>query len=39
MSNRGFGTVWGDGSQFGGFMDKGDAQMGEAMKAAGLSKA
>lgn len=39
MSNRGFGTVWGDGSQFGSFMDKGDAQMGEAMKAAGLSKA
>jgi tripartite-type tricarboxylate transporter receptor subunit TctC len=39
MSNRGFGTVWGDGGQFGSFMDKGDAQMGEAMKAAGLSKA
>jgi tripartite-type tricarboxylate transporter receptor subunit TctC len=39
MSNRGFGTVWGDGSQFGSFMDKGDAQMGEAMRAAGLSKA
>ncbi|WLA59299.1 tripartite tricarboxylate transporter substrate binding protein [Bradyrhizobium diazoefficiens] len=39
MSNRGFGTVWGDAGQFAGFMDKGDAQMGEAMKAAGLSKA
>lgn len=39
MSNRGFGTVWGDGGQFGSFMDKGDAQMGEAMKAAGLTKA
>ncbi|MCJ9705033.1 tripartite tricarboxylate transporter substrate binding protein [Bradyrhizobium sp. SHOUNA76] len=39
MSNRGFGTVWGDATQFAGFMDKGDAQMGEAMKAAGLSKA
>ena len=39
MSNRGFGTVWGDATQFAGFMDKGDAQMGTAMKAAGLSKA
>lgn len=39
MSNRGFGTVWGDGNEFGNFMDKGDAQMGIAMKAAGLSKA
>jgi tripartite-type tricarboxylate transporter receptor subunit TctC len=39
MSNRGFGTVWGDGAEFATFMDKGDAQMGEAMKAAGLSKA
>ncbi|MGX1170231.1 tripartite-type tricarboxylate transporter receptor subunit TctC [Bradyrhizobium sp. USDA 372] len=39
MSNRGFGTVWGDAAHFAGFMDKGDAQMGEAMKAAGLSKA
>ncbi|MCK1742760.1 tripartite tricarboxylate transporter substrate binding protein [Bradyrhizobium sp. 139] len=39
MSNRGFGTVWGDGKEFGSFMDKGDAQMGTAMKAAGLSKA
>ena len=39
MSNRGFGTVWGDAPEFAAFMDKGDAQMGEAMKAAGLSKA
>ncbi|MBR0817118.1 tripartite tricarboxylate transporter substrate binding protein [Bradyrhizobium liaoningense] len=39
MSNRGFGTVWGDGGEFASFMDKGDAQMGTAMKAAGLSKA
>ena len=39
MSNRGFGTVWGDAGQFGSFMDKDDAQMGEAMKAAGLAKA
>src|SRR6187431_3390714 len=38
-SNRGFGTVWGDAAQFETFMDKGDAQMGVAMKAAGLSKA
>ena len=38
MTNRGFGTVWGDASHFAGFMDKGDAQMGVAMKAAGLSK-
>ena len=39
MSNRGFGTVWGDATEFATFMDKGDAQMGVAMKAAGLSKA
>src|SRR3954471_23188072 len=39
MSNRGFGTVWGDAAQFTEFMGKGDAQMGVAMKAAGLSKA
>jgi tripartite-type tricarboxylate transporter receptor subunit TctC len=38
MTNRGFGTVWGDASQFASFMDKGDAQMGDAMKAAGLAK-
>jgi tripartite-type tricarboxylate transporter receptor subunit TctC len=39
MSNRGFGTVWGNAAEFATFMDKGDAQMGDAMKAAGLSKA
>ena len=39
MSNRGFGTVWGDAGEFATFMDKGDAQMGDAMKAAGLAKA
>ena len=39
MSNRGFGTIWGDAGEFTSFMDKGDAQMGEAMKAAGLAKA
>ena len=38
MSNRGFGVVWGDAAQFASFMDKGDAQMGDAMKAAGLAK-
>jgi tripartite-type tricarboxylate transporter receptor subunit TctC len=39
MANRGFGAVWGDAGEFTAFMDKGDAQMGEAMKAAGLAKA
>src|SRR5262247_438581 len=39
MANRGFGTVWGNASEFAAFMDKGDAAMGVAMKAAGLSKA
>ncbi len=38
MSNRGFGVVWGDAGQFASFMEKGDAQMGDAMKAAGLAK-
>ena len=38
MSNRGFGVVWGDAAEFASFMDKGDAQMGDAMKAAGLAK-
>jgi tripartite-type tricarboxylate transporter receptor subunit TctC len=38
MGNRGFGTIWGDAAEMAAFMDKGDAQMGEAMKAAGLSK-
>ncbi len=39
MSSRGFGTVWGGAKEFAAFMDKGDAQMGAAMKAAGLAKA
>ena len=39
MSNRGFGVVWGDAAEFAKFMDAGDAQMGGAMKAAGLAKA
>src|ERR1043166_3263239 len=39
MSNRGFGTVWGDAAEFAKFMDEGDAKMGDAMKAAGLAKA
>jgi tripartite-type tricarboxylate transporter receptor subunit TctC len=39
MSNRGFGMVWGDAAEFAKFMDVGDAQMGDAMKAAGLAKA
>jgi tripartite-type tricarboxylate transporter receptor subunit TctC len=39
MANRGFGSVWGDAGEFAAFMDKGDAQMGDAMKAAGLAKA
>ncbi|TKW76385.1 MAG: tripartite tricarboxylate transporter substrate binding protein, partial [Bradyrhizobium icense] len=39
MSNRGFGTVWGNATEFAAFMDKGDAAMGVAMKAAGLAKA
>ncbi|MCC7345934.1 MAG: tripartite tricarboxylate transporter substrate binding protein [Variibacter sp.] len=38
MASRGFGVIWGDAKEFAGFMDKGDAQMGEAMKAAGLAK-
>src|SRR4030095_420191 len=39
MTNRGFGTVWGNAAEFASFMDKGDAAMGVAMKAAGLAKA
>jgi tripartite-type tricarboxylate transporter receptor subunit TctC len=39
MSARGFGTVWGDATQFASFMDNGNKQMGVAMKAAGLAKA
>jgi tripartite-type tricarboxylate transporter receptor subunit TctC len=35
---RGFGVVWNDASGYAAFMDKSDAQMGEAMKAAGIAK-
>ena len=38
MSSRGFGTVWADASGYAAFMDKSDAQMGTAMKAAGIAK-
>ncbi len=39
MSSRGFGVKWADAQGFATFMDAGDAQMGTAMKAAGLAKA
>jgi tripartite-type tricarboxylate transporter receptor subunit TctC len=39
MSSRGFGTKWADQQGFAQFMDTSDAQMGTAMKAAGLAKA
>lgn len=39
MSARGFGVVWADAAGFATFMDNGDKQMGQAMKAAGLAKA
>jgi tripartite-type tricarboxylate transporter receptor subunit TctC len=39
MSSRGFGVVWNDASGYAAFMDKSDAQMGAAMKAAGIAKA
>jgi len=38
MTSRSFGTVWVDAGQFAAFMDKGDAEMGAAMKAAGLAR-
>ena len=38
MTSRGFGVRWADAQGFGQFMDAGDAQMGQAMKAAGLAK-
>jgi tripartite-type tricarboxylate transporter receptor subunit TctC len=38
MANRGFGVRWADGPGFAAFMEKGDAAMGVAMKAAGLAK-
>lgn len=39
MSSRGFGVVWSDAAGFAKFMDEGNKQMGQAMKAAGLAKA
>lgn len=39
MNNRGFGMIWADAAGFEKFMDAGDKQMGEAMRAAGLAKA
>jgi hypothetical protein len=39
MSSRGFAIKWADAKGYAAFMDKSDAQMGDAMKAAGLSKA
>jgi tripartite-type tricarboxylate transporter receptor subunit TctC len=38
MSSRGFGTLWSDAAGYAAFMDKSDAQMGTAMKAAGIAK-
>jgi tripartite-type tricarboxylate transporter receptor subunit TctC len=38
MSSRGFGVKWADQQGFAQFMDASDAQMGTAMKAAGLAK-
>lgn len=39
MNSRGFGMIWSDAAGFDKFMEAGDKQMGEAMKAAGLAKA
>jgi tripartite-type tricarboxylate transporter receptor subunit TctC len=38
MSSRGFNIVWNDAGGYAAFMDKSDAQMGAAMKAAGIAK-
>jgi tripartite-type tricarboxylate transporter receptor subunit TctC len=38
MAARGFGTVWGDATQFASFMAAGDRAMGEAMRGAGLAR-
>ena len=38
MSNRGFHTAWAAGKDYGAYMAKGDADMGVAMKSAGLVK-
>src|SRR5829696_8395790 len=37
MASRGFGTKWADAAGYASFMDAGDKQMGEAMRAAGLA--
>jgi len=39
MNARGFGMVWGDPAEFARFMERGDAAMGAAMRAAGLARA
>jgi tripartite-type tricarboxylate transporter receptor subunit TctC len=38
MTNRNFGMSWAAGPEFGAFMVKSDAAMGESMKSAGLAK-
>ncbi len=38
MAQRGFGTLWGTGAEFAGFMAKGDADMKAVMTAVGLAK-
>lgn len=38
MKARGFGTVWGGPSDFAAFMERANAGMGEAMRAAGLAR-
>jgi tripartite-type tricarboxylate transporter receptor subunit TctC len=38
MANRGFGIAYADGPAFGAFMDKGDADMGQTLKALGMAK-
>jgi tripartite-type tricarboxylate transporter receptor subunit TctC len=38
MSSRGFAIKWADAKGYAEFMDKSDAQMGDAMKAAGLAR-
>lgn len=39
MARRGFGTVWRDAAGFAAFMDEANVQMGQAIKAAGFSRA
>lgn len=38
MAARGFGTIWGNAQEFAQHMTRGDAAMGEAMRAAGLAR-